>query len=195
MESAKAVLKELHNSRLPARAASLPVSPGIYGFFLDPGTCLPGFAAGGSLVYLGKAEDSLRTRALNKHLTAGRTGSSSLRRSLGAILREELKLIPTPRSTGAPPDKFKFTPDGERALTDWMMDHLEVGFWRAESDSKQLTNTETEVLRLTRPPLDLDRKTRHLNPKADALEALRKACSLMASETEPAMGLDLGGGR
>jgi hypothetical protein len=47
----------------------------------------------------------LADRELNQHFSTGRTGSSTLRRSLGALLKRRLALIAVPRAPG--PSKTK----------------------------------------------------------------------------------------
>jgi hypothetical protein len=88
-----------------------------------------------SFIYLGKSESSLQNRIQNTHLSTKRTGSSTLRRTLGALLREELDLVPIPRSlteeTSRSFRNYKFQPDGEDRLTKWMQRHLLISFWEA----------------------------------------------------------------
>ncbi|MCH8311278.1 MAG: hypothetical protein IIB17_12400 [Chloroflexi bacterium] len=52
----------------------------------------------GELLYIGKTESSQMSRDVKTHLGDGKTGSSTVRRSLGAILRQELNLEPVPRN-------------------------------------------------------------------------------------------------
>lgn len=76
--------------------------PGIYGFFLREDSLCIGqhtFVAGNSTpLYLGKTESGQKARDFKQHLSDGGTGYSTLRRSLGALLCEPLKLKPRPRS-------------------------------------------------------------------------------------------------
>ncbi|MGA8184758.1 MAG: hypothetical protein WB819_14085, partial [Terriglobia bacterium] len=101
---------------------------GIYAFFLSQG-CLhigeqkitPGRD---KPLYIGKTESSQKARDLGQHLADGGTKHSTLRRSLGALLREQLKLKPKPRSTTETSPRrytnFKFDAKGEAKLTKWM---------------------------------------------------------------------------
>ena len=52
----------------------------------------------GDIIYVGKTEKSQKSRDANTHFKSGKTGSSTLRRSVGAILRNKLELKPIPRS-------------------------------------------------------------------------------------------------
>ena len=80
---------------------------GIYGFFLSKG-CLhigdqkitPGRD---KPLYIGKTESSQKARDLGQHLADEGTKHSTLRRSLGALLREQLKLKPDPEAQPRPP--------------------------------------------------------------------------------------------
>ena len=73
----------------------------IYAFFLSENSTLKGFAESGQLLYLGITERGLEDREINEHLKSGKTGTSSFRRSLGAILKKELKLKAIPRTATA----------------------------------------------------------------------------------------------
>src|SRR5690606_21537157 len=70
-------------------------------------------------LYVGKAEDSLAGRDVGTHFGTGRTGSSTLRRSLAALLRETLDLRAQPRNPANPGyfANFGLEPDGDERLT------------------------------------------------------------------------------
>jgi hypothetical protein len=53
-------------------------------------------------LYVGKAEDSVAVRDLRTHFGDGRTGSSTVRRSFAALLREPLRLAAQPRNPEKP---------------------------------------------------------------------------------------------
>ena len=79
----------------------------------------------GDIIYVGKTESGLKKRIVDTHFKDGATGSSTLRRSLGAILRDHLTLKPIPRSLseGRVRD-FKFIVESEKHLTEWMVNNL-----------------------------------------------------------------------
>lgn len=56
-------------------------------------------------LYVGKAERSLVSRDLQTHFATGRTGSSTVRRSFAALLRDSLDLRGQPRNL-AKPERF-----------------------------------------------------------------------------------------
>lgn len=76
------LLEQLQRTRHPVANISLPAKPGIYAIFLRHDSCLPGFAEGGQLIYLGKAEKSLANRDQRQHFKIGETGHSTVRRSV-----------------------------------------------------------------------------------------------------------------
>src|SRR5690606_38136879 len=98
----------------------------------DETTDLGIFGRTGQLIYVGIAKKSLRSRDIETHFKPGQTGFSSLRRSLGAILKTELKLSAQkrdlyPKKLRA--DKYKFDEQGEAKLTTWMFENLKMGYW------------------------------------------------------------------
>src|SRR6185312_11976335 len=83
-----------------------PDKSGIYAFYLSNSSNLLDFGNGGQLIYVGIAKDSLHDRDFNQHFKTGKTGSSTLRRSIGAILKTQLNLTAVPR--GAENDTKRF---------------------------------------------------------------------------------------
>ncbi|MCW5876675.1 MAG: hypothetical protein KIS85_07300 [Anaerolineales bacterium] len=134
----------------------------------------------GSFLYLGKSESSLHKRIKGTHLNTKRTGSSTLRRTLGAILREELNLTPIPRSSTEQTERrfrnYKFAPDGEKRLTDWMHENLLVTYWVAPP-TVTLMHIEEQVIELSKPGLNLET----YNPHWAEIKNLRKMCSELAA--------------
>ena len=68
-------------------------------------------------LYVGKAEDSLVARDLRQHFTDGRTGSSTLRRSIAALLHDSMGLRGIPRNPQKPGyfSNYGLSPAGRRA--------------------------------------------------------------------------------
>lgn len=79
-------------------------------------------------VYVGiAATETLAERFAKCHLS--RTRGSALRRSLAALLADELNLLPHLLGGSARrPDKFGLSPTGEKLLTDWMEQNLKVSW-------------------------------------------------------------------
>jgi hypothetical protein len=83
----------------------VPARPGLYAIhtaaevwqLLDLGA-----APDARRLYIGKAEKSLQSRDLNVHFRSGKTGWSTVRRSLAARLQRHLDLVACPRSSTLP---------------------------------------------------------------------------------------------
>ena len=162
-----------------------PSLPGVC-LSLGPLGNLGDFGSPARVIYVGIAKDSLRDRDLRQHFADGQTGRSTLRRSLGAVLKTKLGLTAIPR--GGPNDSkrfenYRFDDAGERALTRWMIDNVELGYWCASPklSYEDLRSNEYETIMLLRPTLDLDRRTRAHNPLADRLTDLRRVCQREAA--------------
>ena len=160
---------------------NLPPKQGIYAYFLDTSEDLKEFGNVGDVIYVGLAEKSLHGRDTMSHLASGQTGWSSFRRSLGAVLKDKLGLKAIKRDKNGSklrPDKYKFTEEGELKLTEWMEANLKFGYWKNESqlEKEKLRELEEKVILKLLPKLDLDRRTRHMNPLANVLNNYRAVC-------------------
>ena len=158
-----------------------PIFPGIYSFVLADNSTLKQFGVGGQIIYVGIAKDSLKNRDLNTHFRTGRTGSSTLRRSIGAILKQDLKLTALTRNGTALQiaiDNYTFDVDGDKRLSEWMEKNLRIGYWvdKNKIPYEALRKFEEDVIKELRPTLDLDNRTRKYNPLGGTLDALRKIC-------------------
>ena len=144
---------------------------GIYAFFLTNPAALNGVAIDPSgLLYLGMTESSLDIR---NHFTHMHSGFSTLRRSLGALLKQELHLHATPRAIGASPTNvrnYRFLDADEERLTTWMTNHLAYGFAIVENEVKLI---ERLLIRDMQPPLNLKGWS---NPQRRHLRVLRDVC-------------------
>lgn len=109
-------------------------------------------------LYVGKAEKSLNGRDVGTHFAAGKTGSSTVRRSLAAILVEDLNLVAVPRNQAKPDGSANFALDdaSDQRLSEWMDTRLTLATW-VKPDGVELDEIETLVLRQLRPPLNLDK--------------------------------------
>lgn len=166
-------------------AKVVPHVPGLYAFHSVPGALSDvewDVPFDGSLLYVGKAERSLASRDVSTHFGTGRTGSSTVRRSLAALLRDELDLDPRPRSeTGRLyPSNYALEPDGDARLTSWMEANLRLAVWPSPA-SVDLGCVETEVIRIERPSLNLDK-----SPSRSAMLSARRAA--MAREVRVKFG-------
>ena len=141
--------------------AGVPRSPGLYAFHVAPDALDHvdwDLATSTCLLYIGKAERSLRSRDVTTHFGTGKTGASTVRRSLAALLSDDLDLRPRPRSdTGKLyAANFALEPDGDARLSAWMREHLRLATWASPS-GVDLGEIETAVLTRLQPPLNLDK--------------------------------------
>lgn len=163
--------------------------PGIYGFFLLKGCLCIGKktlnGGNGVLLYVGKTESSQQNHCADEHLTSGQTGRSTLRRSLGALLREQLNLRPHPRSDSEKGTKrftnYKFDAAGEERLTGWMKEHLSLGYCEMrELTIAQLGAREKNLIRSAKPPLNI--KDNSESPYRAELKSARSHCVSLARQ-------------
>jgi hypothetical protein len=163
---AAAVAALLTAPRLSARAAptDLPAKAGVYAIFaeLDTREALRLPATEAELpIYVGKAEKSLLARDGQTHFTLGRTSSSTLRRSIAALLHDSLELRGQPRNLRKPGyfDKFGLASHDEEALQEWIGRHLTIAVWLKPPDAIDenggfLRQIECALLKLWTPPLN-----------------------------------------
>lgn len=120
------------------------------------------------LIYAGQAGASKNVNratlgsriALHTH---GTIGASTFRRTLGAILREPLKL-----TLNALELRY---PSSERTLSEWIRSHLWVAVF-PYSDRRSLATLEESVLKILDPPFNLWKMPR--NELRDRLSAMRR---------------------
>lgn len=168
------VLDALSGERWPITQARGRVRgvPGLYAIYgnTDAWAGLGLDPQPGSALYVGKAEDSLAARELDTHFAADpakkpRTGSSTVRRSFAALLRDTLDLHAVPRNPDKPAHfaNYGLTPDGDARLTDWMHQHLSLAVWeRPLGLAQPLRTIEGEVIRNWMPPLNIQGNPRPL---------------------------------
>jgi hypothetical protein len=115
-------------------------------------------------------EDGLDVRG---HFGHRDSSYSSLRRSLGAILKQELGLSAAPRGLGKTRTdmiNYRFASGSEEKLTQWMLNNLDYSYVRIEEDIPDL---EKQLIRCLEPPLNL---TDWRNPQGKAVKRLREIC-------------------
>jgi hypothetical protein len=114
-------------------------------------------------LYVGKAQKSLASRDVRVHFGIGAsggstTGHSTLRRSLAALLADQLQLRPVPREK-VPPHRFAmFALDepSDARLNDWMYEHLRLATWVMPAEAgESLAAVESAVITRWVPPLNL----------------------------------------
>lgn len=158
VEAALKVLRE-PGVRIPRASDLVPDSPGLYAVHGGATTWAAlglGRNPDGRALYVGKAESSLLQRDLRQHFADGRTGSSTLRRSFAALLRDRLDLHATPRNPSKPAyfANFGLAVKDDEKLTGWMVDNLSIATW-IPTRSLPLGVLEGRVIAILLPPLNL----------------------------------------
>ena len=170
----KEIIEEFIKTRTLIHDVQAPNKSGVYAIYLKDLPDINGLQAGNDgLIYIGSTSDLAR-REFENHFSSQSTGFSTLRRSFGAILKENLRLEAIPRSPGPSETNvrnYKFLSDGEDRLTDWMKENLEVGICPISSDYESI---EKKLLLIVRPILNL---TGWGNPYRKEIKALRKICA------------------
>jgi len=91
------LLKEKETDFLKTKSFSK--FPGIYAFFYigNDFPLLGNSVSKHQIIYIGKTESSQEKRDAKTHFTSGKTGSSTVRKSIGSILCAQENLKPIPR--------------------------------------------------------------------------------------------------
>ena len=138
-----------------------PRAAGLYAFYGDTQAwndlgLTP--ALSDAALYVGKAEKSLHGRDVRTHFASGKTGSSTVRRSLAALLIDVLDSA-----------NFALTSSSDDRLRSWMEARLRLALW-PRPDDIVLGDMETAVVLALAPPLNLDK----VGQRRDRLRAARK---------------------
>jgi hypothetical protein len=181
-----AAIQSLSGPIYPISVAAnlVPKAPGLYAVHAVPKTWAAlGLDLRGTPLYVGKAENSLVSRDLRAHFaldpgSAPTTGSSTLRRSLAALLREPLSLRAVPRNRDRPERFDKFALESEAAelrLTDWMHAHLTLAFWPKPTGLRgKLKGMEARLLDHWDPPINIQGSPTKLPRLVDARTVMRE---------------------
>lgn len=160
------------------QASELPVlaGAGVYIFCLQDIDALAPIAPGRrGLIYVGMTDQGLDVR---NHFLHVHSGFSTFRRSLGALLKDRLRLKAIPRAPGPSRTNvvnFKFDEPGEQALSRWMTDNLLSAQMTVEDGALA---REKELISKLEPPLNL---TGWSNRQARAIKDMRAVCVREAS--------------
>lgn len=156
--------------------------PGLYALFFTGkdfliDDCNP---LADEIIYIGKTEKSQKSRDLNTHFQSGRTGSSTLRRTVGALLRKRNNLIPIQRNTTDYArnrrSHYKFDSKSEELITEWMVNNLGLSFFEFVGTPSELDILESHVIKAISPVFNIDRKNT-LNPYRKYILEMRKNCA------------------
>jgi hypothetical protein len=156
------------------------ITSAVYAFFLHRGSALsPVACARAGLLYVGMTDSCL---AIRNHFIHENSGFSTLRRTLGAVLKAQLELQPIPRSAGNSKtnvSNFRFRLEDEQRLTKWMRKHLTYNYVAVEGEVKEI---ERQLIRDLEPPLNL---IGWPNPFRSELRDRRKLCRVEAERHRP----------
>lgn len=158
--------------------------PGIYAFFYIGNNfpLLGNSVSKHQIIYIGKTESSQEKRDAKTHFTTGKTGSSTVRKSIGSILysKENLKSIPRNDSDYKKGrfSHFKFENLSEIKITNWMENNLALSFYEYPRTKKEIENLETEIITELIPILNISKNPK--NAFKGTLQQLRKDCATIA---------------
>lgn len=159
--------------------------PGIYAiFFLGDQFPLENFEIPKNrIIYIGKTESSQQSRDANTHFKSGKTGSSTVRKSVGALLSQSEEIISVIRSLSDVEKRrkshYKFDDASEEKVTKWMMDNLAVSFYEYPKSKEEINNLETDLISVLKPVLNIDSKNTE-NSHKETIKELRKRLGIIA---------------
>ena len=156
--------------------------PGIYAVFCTTSKIpnIDKIIASDEIIYIGMTTKSQQERDASTHFKAGRTGGSTLRRSLGALLRETLSLNAIPRGSSETGKKFKFDEDGENRLSEWMSENLALSYFDYPESKEDILELEKRLIEKLVPILNLDKNPR--NPFGEMISKRRSECGEIAQK-------------
>lgn len=169
--------------RVGDTSAIQPVA-GLYAIYGDRRATLEiGTGTSEFPLYVGKAERNLVSRDVRTHFATGKTGSSTLRRTLAALLKDLLDLHAVPRNPHDPDGSANYSLEtsGDDRLTAWMLARLEIATWAAPAGT-ELGRVETSVLAELRPPLNLAKMGGHADHR------IKRARADMAAQARSRTG-------
>lgn len=159
--------------------------PGIYAIFFigDNFPLLGSSVSKHQIIYIGKTESSQEERDAKTHFISGKTGSSTVRKSIGSLLREQENLNPIPRNSidyqKGRYSHFKFDDNSEEKITNWMENNLALSFFEYPKTKQEIEDLETEIIDGLVPILNISKNPKNLFK--NTLQQLRKECATNAS--------------
>ena len=168
------VVQLLLKTRASIRDIRAPQRSGIYALYLKKGSKIESLGLqSNTLLYIGSSSN-LAERGHENHFNSDSTGFSTVRRTFGAIQKSNFNMKAIPRSPGNSNTNitnYKFLPEGEKRLTEWMTNNLEIGMCPIFENYKYI---EKGLINHLHPPLNL---TGWVNPLRQKIMSLRKICS------------------
>ena len=159
--------------------------PGIYAFFFigNDFPLLKDSVSKHQIIYIGKTESSQEKRDAKTHFSTGKTGSSTVRKSIGSLLCTKEDLKPIPRNETDYKKKrfshFKFDNQSEVKITNWMENNLALSFFEYPRKKQEIEDLETELINELVPILNISKNPK--NAFKETLQQLRKNCAVIAA--------------
>ncbi|GEM_PF-768839 len=173
MTDIRTVFRYFLENRLCSDDLAAHRGAGVYAIFAETQQCLPNIELPQSgLLYIGQSGNL----AHRNHFKEKYKRPSTVRRSLGAILKSELELNAEPRLTGRSPSNYKnycFGDQGETCLSKWMKKNLTCAIFLLDSDEHVRKIIEKRLIKEYEPPLNL---INWQNPQKKMIEKLREDC-------------------
>jgi hypothetical protein len=163
----EAIAEALVTTRAPL--AEVPAEPGVFAVFITSPHRLPAIEVDTSgLLFIGMSKSNLRSRIRSTHR---QSAVSTLRRSLGALLKQPIGLRaipPEPPALAVNRHHYQFSEEAQ--LDEWMDNCLTYGFCLI---ARQVRTMEKALIKRLQPPLNLISWN---NPQAEKVKALRDIC-------------------
>ncbi len=165
---------------------SFSKNPGIYAvFFFGEKFPIENYIPNDNeIIYLGKTESSQEKRDAKTHFKSGKTGSSTLRKTIGSLLKTTYKLKPIPRNKTDFSKKrfghFRFDDKSEEILTKWMQNNLALSFFEYHKSKIEIEELETLLIQKIMPVFNINKNK--LNPFIRIIKKLRKETARLAFE-------------
>lgn len=187
MKTTDQIIQHFHlSAKLFSEHTEFSSQPGIYAvLYLGKSNTLGAITGlkSGQIIYIGKTLSSQQSRDADTHFKSGRSGSSTLRRSIGALLREEMKLIPIPRGSGKTEKdttNYRFDDLSEDVLTTWMASNLSLSFFEYPKSPDEIRNLELKLLDKLYPVLNIESNS--ANPFLREVKSARAKCKRLAEQ-------------
>ena len=170
------------NKKKFKNTSSFSDKPGIYALFFTGDNFIIDNVAPSEeqIIYIGKTQKSQKSRDVDTHFKSGKTGSSTIRKTIGSLLFKKYNLIPIPRNNTDYIRKrkshFTFDHDSENIITDWMVDNLGLSFFEFDGSTSELDIIESKLICELKPIFNIDKKNL-LNPHRKYLMEMRKICA------------------
>lgn len=187
MKNTSKIIQRFHSTaKLFSEHKVFSAQPGIYAVLYFGKSKLLGAISGlksGQIIYIGKTLSSQQSRDADTHFKSGKSGSSTVRRSIGALLREEMKFFPIPRGSGKTDMdtiNYCFDEKSEEVLTSWMIDNLGLAFFEYPKSSDEIRSLELKLLDKLFPVLNIESNS--ANPFLSEVKTARAKCKNFAEQ-------------